>query len=401
VETPIVSASASVVWVLPDKLGGVAVNVADVLAHRAENGMPHHVVLTDNRRGDDPRYEDRMRADGQRRVPYALPTENLFSVLRRLAAAVPAGPGVLVANDWLELAMLSIHDPGRAIIFVLHGDYEYYYDLAVMHEPLVSAFVTLTQIGREQLTRRLPHRRDSIFHQPFGVPSAVRLRSSVPGSIRLLFVGRLERAKGAHLLPGIDEALHRAGIAARWTVVGDGPGRAEAQAGWLEPARVRWLGAQTNARVLGLYADHDLLVLPSSAEGLPRVVLEAMAAGVVPVASDLPCGIRDVVAPGRTGFLPRPGDVAAFAAAIGEAISDRGRLEEMSRAAREVVSESFDARRRAADFEALFAQWPRLLRPRPERVALRFGSRLDRPWLPNALVKTLRAVRGVQPAQAR
>jgi Glycosyl transferases group 1 len=127
-----------------------------------------------------------------------------------------------------------------------------------------------------------------------------------------------------------------------------------------------------------------------------------MSAGVVPVASDLPCGIRDIVDHGRTGFLPRPGDVAAFAAAIGAALSDRARFEEMSGAARDAVAERFDARRRAADFESLFAQWPRLLRPRPERVALRYGSRLDQPWLPNALVKTLRAVRGVhQPAQAR
>jgi len=359
-----VSAPASVVWVLPDKLGGVAVNVADVLAHRSGNGMPQHVVLTDNRLSDDIRYQERMPADGEHRVQYALPTENLFSVLRRLAGAVPPGPGVLVANDWLELAMLSIHDPGRTVIFILHGDYEYYYDLAVMHEPLISAFVALTRIGYEQLIRRLPHRREAIFHQPFGVPHA--------------------------------------GIVARWTVVGDGAGLAESQAGWIEPARVRWLGVQTNAQVLSLYADHDLLVLPSSAEGLPRVVLEAMSAGVVPVASDLPCGIRDIVEHGRTGFLPRPGDVAAFAAAIGLAVSDRRRFEEMSGAAQEAVDERFDARRRAGDFEALLAQWPRLSRPRPERVVLRYGSRLDQPWLPNALVKTLRAVRGIrQPAQAR
>src|SRR5262249_778866 len=154
-------------------------------------------------------------------------------------------------------AMLSIHDPGRTVIFVLHGDYEYYYDLAVLHEPLISAFVALTRIGHDQLSRRLPHRRESIFHQPFGVPRAARLRSSAPGSPRLLFVGRLERAKGAHLLSGIDGALRGAGIDARWTVVGDGPGRAEAQAGWVEPARVRWLGAQANDQVLGVYADHD------------------------------------------------------------------------------------------------------------------------------------------------
>lgn len=396
------NAPASVAWVLPDKLGGVAVNVADVLAHRASHGLPHHVVLTDNRLSHDVRFDALMRAESQHRIQYTLPSENLHVVLRRLARAVPPGPGVLVANDWLELAMLSVHDPGRMVVFILHGDYEYYYDLAVAHEPLISAFVVLTRIGYEHLTRLLPHRREAIFHQPFGVPRAARLRSEASGPLRLLFVGRLERAKGAHLLSGIDEAVHRSGMDARWTVVGEGPGGAEARANWIEPARVRWLGARSNVEVLSLYADHDVLVLPSRAEGLPRAVLEGMSAGVVPVVSDLPCGIRDIVEPGRSGFLPPPGDIAEFAAAIRELASNRPRLEEMSEAAHRAVDERFDVRRRAADFEALFAQWSRLCRPRPAHVALQYGSRLDQPWLPNALVKTLRAVRGVPPpARAR
>src|SRR3989442_497643 len=179
-----VNAPASVVWVLPDKLGGVAVNVADVLAHRASRGPAHHVVLTDNRLSHDVRFDDRMRVDGLHRVQYTLPSENLHAVLRRLARAVPPGPGVLVANDWLELAMLSIHDPGRMVIFILHGDYDYYYDLAVAHEPLISAFVVLTRFGHEHLLQLLPHRRETIFHQPFGVPRAARLRSEGPATCR-------------------------------------------------------------------------------------------------------------------------------------------------------------------------------------------------------------------------
>ena len=396
------NAPASVVWVLPDKLGGVAVNVADVLGHRASRGPAHHVVLTDNRLSHDVRFDDRMRVDGLHRVQYTLPSENLHAVLRRLARAVPPGPGVLVANDWLELAMLSIHDPGRMVVFILHGDYDYYYDLAVAHEPLISAFVVLTRFGHEHLSQLLPHRRETIFHEPFGVPRAARLRSEGLGNLRLLFVGRLDRAKGAHLLSGIDAQLHRSGIAARWTVVGDGPCAAEAHTGWVEPTSALWLGARSNLEVLSLYAHHDVLVLPSRAEGLPRAVLEGMSAGVVPVVSNLPCGIRDIVEPGRSGFLPRPGDVAEFAEAIAALASDRRRLEAMSQAAHQAVHERFDVRHHAARFEALFARWASLFRPRPEHVALRYGSRLDQPWLPNALVKTLRAVRGVrQPAQAR
>ncbi|HEX8912785.1 MAG TPA: glycosyltransferase [Humisphaera sp.] len=62
----------------------------------------------------------------------------------------------------------------------------------------------------------------------------------------------------------------------------------------------------------------DVLVLPSEAEGFGLVLIEAMAAGVPVVATDVP-GVRDVVAAGRTGLLVRPGDPAALRAAIRQA----------------------------------------------------------------------------------
>ena len=48
-------------------------------------------------------------------------------------------PGVVVAGDLLDLAMLSVNDVGRAVVFILHGDYDYYYDLAVKHDHVVGA----------------------------------------------------------------------------------------------------------------------------------------------------------------------------------------------------------------------------------------------------------------------
>jgi len=63
----------------------------------------------------------------------------------------------------------------------------------------------------------------------------------------------------------------------------------------------------------------------------------------------------------------------------------------MSREARRTVSERFDIRERAADYEALYARWRELYRPKPTRFTVQYGSRLDRRWLPNAAVYALRA----------
>jgi glycosyltransferase involved in cell wall biosynthesis len=147
------------------------------------------------------------------------------------------------------------------------------------------------------------------------------------------------------------------------------------------------------AQVLALYPEHDVLVLPSRAEGLPVVLLEAMAAGVVPVVSDLPSGIPEIVADGINGYRPPVGDVAAFAKAIAELAGDRERLQTMSRAARQTVVDHFDIRQRAGDYHALYARWRELRRPRPKDVPVRYGSRLDQPWLPNAAVHAARAAR--------
>ncbi len=394
-------AEPNVVYVLPDKMGGVAANVGDLLRHGRPDGFRCHVVLTRQAASQDTPFGEALDADTSTVVEHRLPLENLWSALRRLARAIPRGPGVLVANDWMELALLSVHDPGRTVIQILHGDHDYYDDLAVKHEDLVDAFAVLSRTGFDRLERRLPHRRDAIFRLPFGVRLDVPTRAPSPGPLRLLFVGRFARAKGLADLPLIDQALEARGVPRTWTLVGAGPDAADLVDWGRASAHVRQLGARPSAEIAAICAGHDAFVLPSRAEGLPRALLEAMAAGVVPVASDLPSGIRDVVTPGISGHLPAPGDVAGFADALAALHGDRAHLEALGRAARQTVVERFDVRRRALDYAALYARWRELRRPRPARPALHYGSRLDRPWLPNAVVAAARTVRRFLPAAWR
>jgi glycosyltransferase involved in cell wall biosynthesis len=389
----VTATAPSAVYVLPAKLGGVASFVDTLLAHRRPDGWTHWAVLTDNRLDTDARLDGPMSGDGVRRVTCALPLENLHAVLRRLARAIPPGPGVLVANDWLELAMLAAHPVERAVLSVTHGDFDYYYDLARRHEPLIDCFVTYTRRVHDELRRRLPHRAEAIVNLPYGVRVPDAARAPARGPLRLLYVGRLDRSKGILDLPAIHRHLAASGVDAAWTIHGAGPDADLLRRAWPAGAPVRWSGPAPMERVLALYPEHDVLVMPSRAEGLPVALLEAMAAGVVPVVSDLASGIPEVVEPGVTGERPAVGDVAGFAAAIAGLALDRDRLEHMSRAARRTVVERFDIRERARDYQALYARWRDLRRPRPRGMAVPYGSRLDRPWLPNAPVYATRVVR--------
>ena len=192
-------------------------------------------------------------------------------------------------------------------------------------------------------------------------------------------------------LPAIASALGDRSIDASWTIIGDGPDGPALRAAWPASASVRHLGPLTNAETVARLPDHDVFVLPTRVEGLPVALLEAMACGVVPVVSNIDSGVPDVVTAGVNGLLPPVGDVAGFADAIARLDRDRPLLERMSEAGRRTVEERFDVRDRVADYQALYARYGELYQPLAADAALQYGSRLDRPWIPNPFVRLVRS----------
>lgn len=130
-------------------------------------------------------------------------------------------------------------------------------------------------------------------------------------------VGRLVAEKNQALLVTALAPLLSSTL--RLVVVGDGPARAgvEAAVAALGERRdfVHLLGARAPAELPWLYAGFDVFALSSDSEGLPLVVIEAMASGL-PVVSTAVGGIPAVVVDGVTGALAPPGDGAALAERI-------------------------------------------------------------------------------------
>jgi glycosyltransferase involved in cell wall biosynthesis len=195
----------------------------------------------------------------------------------------------------------------------------------------------------------------------------------------------------------IDRRLRERGVDVTWTVQGTGPHEAELRAAWEDRPDVHWRGLQPMADVLRLYTCHDVLVMPSRGEGLPVALLEAGARGVVPVVSDLPSGIPEVVTPRVTGFRPAAADVEGFADAIAYLANDRAAFHAMGTAIRARVVVRYDASRCTAAYQALFARWRELKRPWKQGGRLSYASRLDQPWIPNAVVKAVRTVMARRP----
>jgi glycosyltransferase involved in cell wall biosynthesis len=374
---------------MPDKVGGVMTIIENLLRFRRPDEVCYRAVLTFNRNDPDTRFTGVLAAP-QIAFEHSLPAENIHAVARRLCAAIGSGPGVVVCNDALELMTIALVDPGpQTIIQILHGDYDYYYDLAAAHEPLIHAFVAYSRRVYDNLVARLPHRRESIFWLPYGVSLPERVRTASAGPLRLIYAGRLDDAKRVLDLPDIDEALRARGTNARWTVIGNGPLADRLWAKWERSPRVSWISSASSADVVSACADHDVFVLPSRAEGLSVATVEAMSAGVVPVVTRLP-SMAEIIEDEQTGIAVDVGDAGAFADAIAGLDRDRARLERTSAAASALVARRFDIRERAAAYQDLYARRD-LYRPRPAVAPVSYGSRLDKSWIPNPFVRLIRS----------
>jgi rhamnosyl/mannosyltransferase len=158
----------------------------------------------------------------------------------------------------------------------------------------------------------------------------------------LLFVGRLRYYKGLdYLIRAMPD------VAARLLVVGVGPMEAEwkalaQQVGVAD--RIIWGGEAPDADLSALYHLADLFVLPAShsSEAFGLVQVEAMAAGIPVVCTELGTGTSYVNQDGITGRVAPPRDPAALAAAISELLADPAKRTAMSAAARARVEAEFE-----------------------------------------------------------
>lgn len=208
---------------------------------------------------------------------------------------------------------------------------------------------------RRLLAAGSPPTRTHVVINALAAPEAAALRAvadarwqatRVDGPVRIGFLGRLSREKGTNELVEVAQALHAGGTSARVTVGGDGPERAwmtESSQPLVDQGFLTFQGEVRDvARFLG---EIDVLLMPSHNEGLPYVLLEAMAAGSAVVAFDVG-GIPEVVSDSSLGILVRRRDVVGLVAALTRLSDDRETVVTLGRAAADHVSSQFALEKR-------------------------------------------------------
>ena len=263
------------------------------------------------------------------------------------------------------VAMYTRELGGPPYSFTCHGPEEFDRPefLALDEKVARSAFaVAISYYGRSQLYRWTAPRHWPKIHVVHCGVDRMFLASSndqVPSAPRLVCVGRLAEQKGQLLLCQAAARLAREGLDFEINLVGAGPMRRDIEA---EIERcdlskiVKITGWMSNAEVRREIQSSRALVLPSFAEGLPVVIMEALALRR-PVISTYVAGIPELVEPGVCGWLVPAGAIEPLIDAMRDALTAPvDRLARMGAAGADRVAQNHDAAREAAKLADLFAR---------------------------------------------
>ena len=165
-------------------------------------------------------------------------------------------------------------------------------------------------------------------------------RDPCPKKVRILTIGRLIPRKGFQfLIRALPQIVEKAAHGFEIEIVGDGPYQKELlklAAALDVAAHIRFAGSVPYAELPQKYRDADIFILPSLAEGMPLVVLEAMGTGL-PIAASRVQGIEELVAEDVNGALFEPGDADGLARSLVKLINAGKARVEMGKASVERV----------------------------------------------------------------
>jgi colanic acid/amylovoran biosynthesis glycosyltransferase len=333
---PLIAAAGAALISAPAKFFG-ALGLALRMARRSDRSWPYHLVYL---------------AEACRMLPW-------------LRASNASHLHAHFGTNSAEVAMLAHALGGPPYSFTVHGPEEFDRPefIGLAEKSRRAAFVVaISSFGRSQLYRWVDHAqwaKVQVVHCGLDAAFHAVAPTDPPAVPRLVCVGRLCEQKGQLLLVEAAARVIRHGVPLQLVLAGDGEMRAEIE------AAIDALGVRDHVRITGWIGSEQVrdeivsaraLVLPSFAEGLPVVIMEAMALRR-PVISTFVAGIPELVRSGENGWLFPAGDIDALVAAIEACLATPPEvLARMADAAQQRVLARHDIDIEAAKLAALFAR---------------------------------------------
>lgn len=248
-----------------------------------------------------------------------------------------------------SVAMLAAEMGGFTFSFTLHGSYIFFepYRWRIDEKIKRALFVCcISYFCRSQgmfFAESEHWQRMYVIHCGID-PTLFTPVSHHKNSKKLLYVGRLANGKGLPLLLESLVTLKASHPDLMLTIVGDGSDRKNlellaAQLGLKE--KVKFVGSKSQTEVLQYLQKTDIFVLPSFSEGVPVVLMEAMAASIPVVATQVG-GVSELVEDGVNGYLIPPGDTISLIKSIDNLLQDNRPRAKLGVNGRKKVEQEFN-----------------------------------------------------------
>jgi glycosyltransferase involved in cell wall biosynthesis len=314
---------------------------------------------------------------------------------RLMTVLMGEAPCIFVPGfDYFASAICAALPDDVGCLGVVHSDDFEHYEHTERLGRYWNALVGVSERCYERMLEVAPHLRPVAHHIPYGIvlpPLAARPVRDAREPLRIVYTGRIEQVqKNVLALPALVRELEARGVPFVLTLVGEGTMLETLRARLADSiaaGRVRLAGRMSPAQVQSELLASDVFLLVSFFEGLPVAMLEAMAAGCVPVVSDIASGVPQLVREGVTGLRAPVHDLPAFADHLQALAGDRARLARMSQAAAELVHGRYGDERMCDDYAAVLREiWRETTqgvyrRPALTGVLSELGPILLPPWL--------------------
>jgi colanic acid/amylovoran biosynthesis glycosyltransferase len=264
------------------------------------------------------------------------------------------------ADSSCTVAMLTAALADLSFSFTLHGPYIFFepyrwkLDLKIQQAQFVICISHYCRAQAMLLSAPDSWRKLYIVH--CGIDPKRYTPTQLSQQKRLLYVGRLSAAKGVPVLFQAVAFLIAQHPEVMLTIVGDGPDRQalESQAAELGILPyLKFVGYQSQDAVCQYLQDCDVFVLPSFAEGLPVVLMEAMATGI-PVVTTSIAAISELVEEGVSGYLVPPGAVEPLVQRLDGLFRDPLLRQAFGQAGRSKVEKEFDLHKEVSSLKQIF-----------------------------------------------
>lgn len=377
-----------------NNVGGVFSVVKNLLRFTQLREMENHLIFTINKSLHPGFNMPVVAGASTQRIFYYSPKWNFYHTCKQLASLLPDDKALVVAHDWLELGMMSNLGLQNPVVQVVHGNYDYYYNLAIKHQACIDAYICVSPVIQRKLSALLPEpKRTSVHYLRFPVP-AVNSNLQTNEKLKIVYASGnlIDENKQFSLVPEINSLLQKENINVDWIIVGKGKTKEELLELMYSTNEVMHAAYLDNEALLALLPTADIFLLPSLKEGFPVAVVEAMKAGLVPLVTDWQGATAELIIEGKTGFYVKPKDAEGYAKRIAILNDNRSMLDEICAAAKRKADELFDPAMNTRKVEVEFTNM--FTMRRPEKVAVKaYGSRLDGKGIPNLLTKTLRSLK--------